>query len=153
IGSHDLLEVNPAMFQMDVIDEQIGTISRAFLGLTVSCARCHDHKFDPISTTDYYGLAGIFVSTKLLSGLWNRPGDNTSYFDVNLLQKLSYAPGKRPPHLTDPAQIQKWNELQAKISDMQHGLRPDGSKKPEATFTLRTKFAKPIQEEMDKLPL
>ena len=72
---------------------------------------------------------------------------------MNLLDKLSYAPGKQPAHLTDPEQIKKWNELQSKISDMQHGFRPDGSKKPEATFTLRTKFAKPIQEEMDKLPL
>ena len=55
------------MFRMDVVDEQIDTISRAFLGLTVGCARCHDHKFDPISTTDYYAMAGIFRSTEMLA--------------------------------------------------------------------------------------
>ena len=43
-------------------DERIDTVSRAFLGMTVACARCHDHKFDPISMKDYYGLQGIFAS-------------------------------------------------------------------------------------------
>jgi len=48
----------------DEWDDRIDTLSRGFLGLTVACARCHDHKFDPISMRDYYGLAGIFASTK-----------------------------------------------------------------------------------------
>jgi len=46
----------------DVIDDRIDTMSRGLLGLTVSCARCHDHKFDPIPTTDYYSLYGVFTS-------------------------------------------------------------------------------------------
>src|SRR5262249_14489183 len=50
--------------KMDVVDEQVDTIGRAFMGLTLGCARCHDHKFDPIPTGDYYSLAGIFKSTK-----------------------------------------------------------------------------------------
>jgi len=66
-------ERNPAIFQMDMIDEQIEVISRAFLGLSVSCARCHDHKFDPIPTQDYYALAGILKSTETLYG-FGRPG-------------------------------------------------------------------------------
>jgi hypothetical protein len=49
-----------------VVDEQIGTISTAFLAQTIGCARCHDHKFDPISTRDYYALAGILHSTTTL---------------------------------------------------------------------------------------
>ena len=48
----------------DVYDEQIEVVSKALLGLTVACARCHDHKFDPILTKDYYSLAGIFASTR-----------------------------------------------------------------------------------------
>ncbi|MEE2827384.1 MAG: DUF1553 domain-containing protein [Planctomycetota bacterium] len=48
---------------IDVVDEQIDTVGRAFLGLTLGCARCHDHKFDPITTREYYALAGIFKST------------------------------------------------------------------------------------------
>ena len=59
---------------MDNVDEQIDTVSRAILALTVSCARCHDHKFDPIPTTDYYALAGIFRSSDLCAGLRNRMG-------------------------------------------------------------------------------
>ncbi|MBB75798.1 MAG: hypothetical protein CMJ75_14930 [Planctomycetaceae bacterium] len=49
----------------DIIDEQIDVISRAMFGLTVACARCHDHKFDPIPTADYYALAGVLRSTTL----------------------------------------------------------------------------------------
>lgn len=50
-------------FELDVIDEQIDTVGKAMLGMSFGCARCHDHKFDPISTRDYYALAGIFAST------------------------------------------------------------------------------------------
>jgi len=47
----------------DTIDERIDTLTKATQGLTVACARCHDHKFDPIPTADYYSLHGIFSST------------------------------------------------------------------------------------------
>src|SRR5204863_8553019 len=50
----------------DIVDDQIDVLGRAFLGLTFACARCHDHKFDPIPTEDYYSLAGIFFSTHIL---------------------------------------------------------------------------------------
>jgi hypothetical protein len=52
--------------RMDVVDEQIDTVGRAFMGMSLGCARCHDHFFDPIPTADYYALAGIFRSTKTL---------------------------------------------------------------------------------------
>jgi hypothetical protein len=54
--------------RMDVVDEQIDTVGKAFLGLTLGCARCHDHKFDPVPTRDYYALAGIFSSTETIHG-------------------------------------------------------------------------------------
>ena len=66
IGPKVLAEVDEAKMQMDIVDEQIDTVGRAFLGLTLGCARCHDHKFDPIDTADYYGLAGIFKSTRAM---------------------------------------------------------------------------------------
>ena len=59
---------------MDVVDDQINTVSRATMALTVSCARCHDHKFDPIPTRDYYSLAGIFLSTEPLWGTIQQEG-------------------------------------------------------------------------------
>src|SRR5438874_5586606 len=48
----------------DVVDNQIDTLTKAFQGLTVSCARCHDHKIDPIPTEDYYALYGILNSSR-----------------------------------------------------------------------------------------
>ncbi len=68
IGSKLHNERNPQQFQMDLVDEQIDATSVAFLGMTVACARCHDHKFDPIPTKDYYALAGIFRSTETCYG-------------------------------------------------------------------------------------
>ncbi len=68
LGPKNLQEPNREKLLMDIADEQIDVMSRALLGLTVSCARCHDHKFDPIPTRDYYALAGIFRSTQTLSG-------------------------------------------------------------------------------------
>src|SRR5207237_249846 len=47
----------------DIIDDRIDTVSRGLLGLTVSCARCHDHKYDPIPQADYYSLYGVFASS------------------------------------------------------------------------------------------
>ncbi|HEY6168729.1 MAG TPA: DUF1553 domain-containing protein, partial [Verrucomicrobiae bacterium] len=54
---------DPRQFALDLADEQIDAVSQGMLGLTVACARCHDHKFDPVPQHDYYALAGIFLST------------------------------------------------------------------------------------------
>ena len=66
IGPKMLAEDDPTKMQMDIIDEQVSTIGQAFMGLTLGCCRCHDHKFDPLPTQDYYSLAGIFKSTKTM---------------------------------------------------------------------------------------
>jgi hypothetical protein len=61
-------------------EDRVDTVTRGLLGLTVACARCHDHKYDPIATADYYGLAGIFASTEMA----NRPieSDNSDGSDA-----------------------------------------------------------------------
>ena len=66
IGPKVLAEVDETKMEMDIIDEQLDTLGRAVMGLTLGCARCHDHKFDPIGHDDYYALAGIFKSTKTM---------------------------------------------------------------------------------------
>lgn len=68
MGSKNLTEKNKLQFTLDVVDEQIDATTKSVLALTVACARCHDHKFDPITTRDYYALAGIFRSTDTLYG-------------------------------------------------------------------------------------
>ena len=66
IGPKVLLGNSPDERIMDVADEQLDTIGRAVLGQTPGCARCHDHKFDPIPTADYYAMAGIMTSTSVM---------------------------------------------------------------------------------------
>ena len=79
LGPHNYETQDKELLRMDVVDEQIDTVSKALLGLTVSCARCHDHKFDPIPTRDYYALAGIFRSTKSLT-----PGNVSGWIEHTL---------------------------------------------------------------------
>ena len=79
LGAKSFEELKPDVFRMDVIDEQIELVSRAVLGLSVGCARCHDHKFDPIPTADYYALAGIFRSTQTLAGYGPKGIKATAY--------------------------------------------------------------------------
>jgi hypothetical protein len=67
IGPRLIAEQDKPKMLYDFIDEQIDTTTRGILGLTVACARCHDHKFDPIATADYYSLAAIFANTKSFS--------------------------------------------------------------------------------------
>lgn len=67
------------LLRMEVVDEQIDTVGRTFMGMTLGCARCHDHKFDPISTEEYYALAGIFRSTKTVT-----PGNVSGYVETTL---------------------------------------------------------------------
>jgi len=76
LGPKVLAEVDKQKMEMDIIDEQIDTLGKTFLGMTFGCARCHDHKFDPILTAEYYSLAGVFKSTKTMESLvtiakWN----------------------------------------------------------------------------------
>ena len=66
LGPTNFERQDKKILEMDVIDEQLDTLGKAILGMTIGCARCHDHKFDPIPTHDYYALAGIFKSTKTL---------------------------------------------------------------------------------------
>ncbi len=66
VGPKVLLGNDPNQRRMDVADEQLDTIGKAVLGQTLGCARCHDHKFDPVPTADYYALAGILTSTSVM---------------------------------------------------------------------------------------
>ena len=67
MGNNNLEDQDKGKLRMDVVDEQLETIGRGFLAQTIGCARCHDHKFDPIPTRDYYALAGILRNTKTLN--------------------------------------------------------------------------------------
>ncbi len=64
LGNTNLEEQDKQQLRMDIVDEQLDTIGKAFLAQTIGCARCHDHKFDPIPTRDYYAMAGILRNTR-----------------------------------------------------------------------------------------
>jgi Protein of unknown function (DUF1553)/Protein of unknown function (DUF1549)/Planctomycete cytochrome C len=88
----------------DIADDQIDLVGRGFLGLTLACARCHDHKFDPIPTEDYYSLAGIFMSTHILEN----PGPKTNgppMLRIPLETKEQMA--KRTQHAARVAELEK----------------------------------------------
>ncbi len=92
IGAKVLAEPDPKKMEMDIIDEQIEATGRAFLGLTLGCARCHDHKFDPVPTDDYYSLAAIFKSTQTMDTFkivakWHEPSLAT---DADLAAQKDY---------------------------------------------------------------
>jgi hypothetical protein len=70
----------------DIVDDEIDVVGKAFLGLTLACARCHDHKFDPIPQRDYYGLAGILHSTHILAEVGG-VGDHTVALRAPLVPK------------------------------------------------------------------
>lgn len=92
LGPKDVNQRFKARFKMDNVDDQIDTVTRSTMALTVSCARCHDHKFDPIPTTDYYALASIFTSTVDAAGVGSRMGGaSLQYYEPKLLQFLSDA--------------------------------------------------------------
>jgi len=67
LGPTNYEEQEKQQLRFDIIDEQLETIGRTFLGQTLGCARCHDHKFDPVPQRDYYALAGILASTRTLA--------------------------------------------------------------------------------------
>ncbi|RLS29414.1 MAG: DUF1553 domain-containing protein [Planctomycetota bacterium] len=76
-GAWDRGDADKEKMVSDMVDDQIDTIGKAFLSLGLGCARCHDHKYDPVSTADYYALAGIFYSTRMLEELGTKGGEIT----------------------------------------------------------------------------
>lgn len=84
LGPKSHNERNRMQFAVDLVDEQIETMSRSMLGLTIACARCHDHKFDPIPQREYYSLAGILYNTETYFGTIEGPGNRRSSRLLNL---------------------------------------------------------------------
>ncbi len=114
LGPHNYENQDKALLDLEIADEQIETVGRAFLGMTIGCARCHDHKFDPIPTNDYYALAGIFLSSK-------------SVVHANVSK---WNTANHPPTPEQEAQLAAYTEketaLKAKIDGVKRQLRKLG---------------------------
>ena len=104
MGPKSLNDRNREKFAMDIVDEQIDVTTRAFTGLTASCARCHDHKFDPIPQSEYYALAGIFRSTDTFYGTTGTGGNRQPG------RLLAYSGGEVRPTATKGASSKNKNK-------------------------------------------
>lgn len=113
LGSKPRAQNNPD-FQMDVVAEQIEVVTTSFMALTVACARCHDHKFDPIPTREYYSMAGLFTSTETLysggGGNGNGRQQNTGFHQLTGDPK---AAEQRQKHAAELAELR---EQQTKLT-------------------------------------
>ena len=89
IGPKALAETDKEQSRLDIVDDQIDVTGRAMLGLTLACARCHDHKFDAVRTSDYYALAGIFRSTEPFQ---NEVRNATMWWEVPIPQEAGVEP-------------------------------------------------------------
>ncbi len=151
MGVRDVNQRFKIRFVMDNIDEQIDAVTRGFLALTVSCARCHDHKFDPIPTADYYALAGIFQSTDQCTALRNKMGGGgLDYYDSEKLLTLGE---RRDPNPKTLKQIEQSKIALAKaradlleLSENPDKL-PAGPEREKAMTAARQKVNK-IQQEL-----
>lgn len=119
LGTKMLSERDKAKLTMDVVDEQVDTVGRAFMGMTLGCARCHDHKFDPIPTEDYYALAGIFRSTRSLHG------ESQEYVSTWTPTPLPASPALIASHRLHEGQMAELNKAIAAIQSELNDLKTE----------------------------
>ena len=98
LGPHNYELQDKALLRMEVVDEQISAVGRAFLGMTMGCVRCHDHPFDPIPVDEYYSMAGIFRGTNSLV-----PGNVASFHERTLRDQHAVA---RKEHSVDQKKLE-----------------------------------------------
>jgi mono/diheme cytochrome c family protein len=121
---------NPAKSIAEEIDDRVDTLTRGFLGLTVACARCHDHKFDPIPTADYYSLAGVFHSSRLTNLPVGDPAVHKAYEDAQKAVQVADKATKDylKAEKLKANEVKKWPaDKQAKWKELQAAL--DAAKK------------------------
>jgi hypothetical protein len=122
VGTKLVGEEDQQKFFADLVDEQIDVTTRSFLATSVSCARCHDHKFDPIPQTDYYALAGIFRSTETHYGLLKAQARQAT----TLLDLTGFGPLPGTPTLTKEELaklIQARNDARQTVDDAMRKIR------------------------------
>ena len=134
LGPTNYEQQDKELLRMEVVDEQIDTMGRAFLGMTLGCARCHDHKFDPIPTADYYALAGIFRSTQTLT-----PGNVSGYIEREL-------PLEGEQRATWERYQKELKDIEAKLSSARAELVKLGGGK--GVSVARTRLKNPVRSEL-----
>ena len=122
VGAKLVGEEDQQKFFADLVDEQIDTATRAFLATSAACARCHDHKFDPIPQEDYYALAGIFRATTTHYGLLRAQARQAT----TLLDLTGLGPPPGTPTLSDEelaALVAERDAARAAVDDAMRRIR------------------------------
>ncbi|MBM4004101.1 MAG: DUF1553 domain-containing protein [Planctomycetes bacterium] len=143
IGPKVLAEVDETKMELDIVDEQVDTVGKALLGMTIGCARCHDHKFDPLGTADYYALAGIFKSTKTMENL-----KKVAKWHENPLMTPELA--ARKAEFETRLQQQR-ESIQKVVQAAEETIRAQAENKEQLPKNLEPMFPAPVAEELKKL--
>ncbi|MCA9268775.1 MAG: DUF1549 domain-containing protein, partial [Planctomycetales bacterium] len=109
-------------FQMDLVADQIEVATASLMGLTVGCARCHDHKFDPIPQTDYYALAGFFTSSEMLYGTTTQNGKKTGV-KPKVLELATDSPDEAPADAEASKRLAALEAKRDRLTDQQQSLQ------------------------------
>lgn len=115
IGPRNINDMNSLQFRADLIDEQVDTTSRVFLGMSLACARCHDHKFDAIPQSDYYAMSGFFESSDTFFGSQKKSTNPMVQQDSGILEYPLDDPGPGQ-NAYNRAELK---ELKDKIAELQ----------------------------------
>ena len=138
IGPKMLACDDPDKMRRDIVDDQIDTIGRALLGLSLGCGRCHDHKFDPFPTSDYYGLAGIFLSTETI-------------FNYKVVAK--WVEQELPPYQSDPlrAELAKLKSEKSPLDKLLKAKKPLNPEQEKRNKALQTRIGE-LQTTLAAMP-
>ena len=142
LGAKVLAEPDATKMEMDLIDEQIDSLGKGLLGLALGCGRCHDHKFDPFSMRDYYALAGVFKSTRVMENF-----TKVARWQENEVPMPSDLKRKTQHDAVVADQKQKIESLLAEARKVALADLPECSEPPKDA-ELEKKFPKETQEQL-----
>lgn len=136
LGSKPASAMN-SNFAMDVVDDQINVVGTGVLGLSIACARCHDHKHDPIPTRDYYALAGIFSSTQTLYGAAGNEKLTAPPTELHELRSHLVSDQTRPDRSKTPVLPEAYRDAVQKLQPVinESLTEPPGQLKPESELS------------------
>ncbi len=117
LGAKAIAQQDKKKMVYDVYDEQVDVTSKAFLGMTMACARCHNHKFDPILTKDYYSMIGIFASTKSFSNVESHVSVPLEKPLVTKVEFEAYKSARKAHNEKDKRAKLAIEEIQAEVKD------------------------------------
>lgn len=149
VGDVEIVNPDKLKMETDHVDIQLSKIGTVFMGMTLGCVRCHDHKFDPIELTDYYGMAGTLRSTvstrKIENGIWS---------GLNVVELPETAEQIAKRQMLTTAHQQRIDQLNAeakRLNDEKNAIAAD-LEKPDADKEALTKRRDQIQGRLQQIP-